>query len=135
MKKIGIALIAWLYFSQAHAQNLQVSYGLSSMGKQSIGLGIGVDISKAQLTAEYISMIPHIDNSTYFGARAGVQVLGLIPEVGYYYKLYSTDKNEYTKGKNYWVPAAFIRKEFGIFAVQAGYLDQFHLRIITKLKL
>ncbi len=135
MKKIGIALIAWLYISQAYAQNLQVGTGLSHTGNLSISAGIGIDINSVQITTEYISMIPHIDNSTYFGARAGVQVLGLIPEVGYYYKLYSTDKNEYTNGKNYWVPAVFIRKEFGIFAIQAGYLDQFHIRLIVKLKL
>lgn len=105
-------------------------------GDGSVGFGMLEDIFKRRLhlTQEFISMIPHVNNSTYWGGRIGVTIVSNISiEGGYYYREYSADKDEYTKGKSGTEVAGYICYSKAFYKVQLGYLHELQLLFTVRL--
>lgn len=130
MKKIllSFALIPAL----AHSQfNLELGTGIQPKGIL-VQAGLKQSFPIGSITAEFISMIPHLEDATYFGGKieGGKTVM---VGIGAYFHLRSVDKNEYTKGQNYWSPGFTISYGKKNWRVYGYYLDQPLITIACKL--
>lgn len=150
MKKLIVAIFIILIYlflaakaCNAQTQNINIGFGFTSKKHSNVHLGADFNMfnNSVRLTPEFFSMMPNTSTPIYFGGRAGVVLQRFAIQLGYYYTLYSTDKNEFTKGKNHFAPGGFVSYDvyvnpgIGGLTIQAGYLEEIQILFTFKAKL
>lgn len=134
---ITLLLTIWITsYSQAY---LTPSIGISQQGYFIAGLGFNYQIGRIQLTVEGIDNV-NVKGSLNAGGKFGITLykterFAVVPAFGYYYHYFSSDKNEYQLGKNYFTPGYFIKGESKKIFVELGYIKEINLRIGLKIPL
>lgn len=137
-----LSLVAFATIAQGQTMNVGVGATTNKHGSFNLGFDLNLPLSEnvnVRITPEFITMVPHTTLGTFWGGRAGIAYKRIACQGGYYFNEVSADKNEYTKGKNYWLPGGFvsydlIRGTFGL-TLQAGYLHEPQVLLTSKIDL
>ncbi len=140
MKKLITSITISLMILQAQGQVYLIpGIGLNDKAYFVAGIGANWQIDRIQLTAEMIDNV-NVKGALNTGGKIGVTLykagsFAVTPAVGYYYHYFTSDKNEFQIGKNYWSAGYFLKGETDKLFIEAGYIKEFNLRIGLKLKL
>lgn len=140
MKTLLLFLLISCYCKAQNNAYLTPSIGISQDKYFVAGIGFNEQIAgRIQLTGEMIDIV-NVKEGANFGGKLGVTLykangFAVTPAAGYYYHYFSSDKTEYTKGKNYWTPGYFIKGESEKIFVELGYIKEINFRIGLKIPL
>lgn len=135
---LTLLLCCTLFLARSQAY-LITGVGITEKGYFMAELGLNAQFNRVQVTANMLDVV-NVRSGANFGGKIGVTVykagsFAVTPAAGLYYHYFSSDKTEYTTGKNYFTPAYFIKGESNKWFIELGYLRELNFRIGLKLKL